>query len=246
MFSYLTPLHRFDYTLIPYRFFMLLTDWYFIRALWKMNIKIILSEYCHVLVILYAILAVLFLSSIMLSIEIWPIYKVNFFIHRTLWKLYDFVCCCKNSCVCLRVNLRKSHEIVRLSPSTRHEMFDIVATRLQFDEIPRGIIGDSFRAIYSWIVFRNKLYVVASDRRMQALSDGARSLHNIYKRPTIWSATSSSRTRHLTFLSLSHTYACMYILSQNSDYYPENDKYWRDEIYCNEQFCVRQESSCEE
>lgn len=106
--SYLTPLHRFDYTLIPYRFFMLLTDWYFIRALWKMNIKIILSEYCHVLVILYAILAVPFPSSIKLSIKVWPI-SSWFFIHKK---------CRKSDCiillfviveihVCLNINLRR-------------------------------------------------------------------------------------------------------------------------------------------
>lgn len=47
-----------------------------------MNIKIILSEYCHVLVILYATLAVLFPSSIKLSIKVLTDLRIDFFFIR--------------------------------------------------------------------------------------------------------------------------------------------------------------------
>jgi len=49
-----------------------------------MNIKIILSEYCHVLVILYAVLAVLFPSSIKLSIKVWPIWSRIFLFIKSI------------------------------------------------------------------------------------------------------------------------------------------------------------------
>lgn len=57
--------------------FASVTDWYFIRALWKMNIKIILSVHCHALVIvIHCTLTALFLLSINLSISL----KIYFYI----------------------------------------------------------------------------------------------------------------------------------------------------------------------
>lgn len=219
-----------------------------------MNIKIILSEYCHVLVILYATLAVLCPSSIKLSIKVLTDLKIDFFFFYSqkvlkIW-LYNFLVCYRgNSCVCLRINLREIDETGlgpkridardvqchRYAPTTRRryrgELLEIRFARYTAESCP--VIN----------------CVVASDRRMRLPDDAMRETIIWYKRPTIWNATSSSRTylSHFSLLlSLSllvRTYAlyiCTYVLcnSRKTDYYPENDKRRRGGIYCNEQFCV--------
>lgn len=76
-------------------------------------------------------------------------------------------------------------------PLLPYEMLDAIATRLPFGEISRRIIGDSCPVIN----FMSLLPIVECK-----LPDDARDHYIRHKRPTMWSATTPSRTRH-PFLS---------------------------------------------